>query len=213
MLELIWRFDLASLDDESVVRPLMVALKEVPDFSPDEYDLNHKEQWRPFELDHVVVDALTQRTQLVRLADRSRDQIALVALGKHDEQPTAIVRLEEGDQPDLEELVAAWSDLYETLPLESTLVSSSSWREALVEAELPRELTGDLLGMVLGWRRGFEPSELSQIVDGVELSAPVHLDREANHLVLWLADAPRIAGADHRRTLQAVARALSRAGG
>ncbi|MFW5966006.1 MAG: hypothetical protein ACOCV2_00755 [Persicimonas sp.] len=212
MLELIWRFELASLDDESVVRPLMAALEEVPDFSPDEYDLNQKEQWRTFDLDRAVVDALTQRTQLVRIADRSRDQLALVALGKHDEQPTAIVRLQEGEQPELEKLVAAWPELYESLPLESTLVSSSNWRRALLEADLPRELTGDLLGMVFGWRRGAEPSGLTEVAEQIEANAPARLDREANHLVLWLTDAPRVGGADHRRTLRAVARTLSRAG-
>lgn len=211
MLELIWRFDVAPLDDESILRPLMGALEDLPGFTPAHYDLNQKEQWRPFDLDRAVVDALTQRTQLVRLVDADRTQQVLVALGKHDEQPTAIARLDGAQDP--KPHVARWSNLYDALPLRATVVTSADWRRALADAELAPDRTGDLLGMALGWRRGAEPNGLEQFDAESSGQTPVRLAREANHLVLWLAEEPAVEDARHRRDLERVARLLARSAG
>lgn len=210
MLELIWRFRNATLQDESVLRPLIEAIADTPGFVPTRYDLNQREDWRDFDLDRAVVDALTQRTQLVRLQNQEGDALAMIALGKRDEQPTAIIRL---PQPhDLGPLVGRWTRLYEALPLESTLVSSSEWRRALDQAQLPRQIAGVLLGMVFGWQRGVEPQGLSTIEPEDIEDSPIRITREANHLKLRLADEPGVVDDAHKRALERVARRLQRAG-
>lgn len=217
MLELIWRFRIPTLDDESVVLPLISAIAQTPRFEAHSYDLNQKEQWRGFEVERAVVDALTQRTQLVRIrgeasgqtSGKSSGAMAMIAFGKRDEQPTAIIRLPDAD--DLSALVSPWSDLYEELPLESTLISDATWRRSLQSAGLAPDVTSELLGMVFGWRRGSEPRELAEIVSHDSLSdTPIRLDREANHLVLWLSDSPEIASEAHQKALEHVARRLLR---
>lgn len=209
MLELIWRFRLPTLDDESVVLPLVSEIVQTPGFSAQSYDLNQKEQWRGFELERAVVDALTQRTQLMRIRGEATGAMAMIAFGKREEQPTAIIRLPDYD--DLPALVAPWTDLYEELPLESTMISDARWRRALQNTALGVEGTGGLLGMVFGWRRGAEPREIAQIVthDSVR-DTPIRLDREANHLVLWLSDNAAIASEAHKKGLEYVMRRLLR---
>ena len=209
MLELIWRFRTPTLDDDSVMLPLMSAIAETPGFSAKRYDLNQKEQWRDFDLERAVVDALTQRTQLVRIHGDRDQAMAMIAMGKREEQPTAIIRLPDGD--DIDALVARWGGLYEDLPLDSTLISSGQWRNALQNSGLPSESSVGLLGMVFGWRRAAAPQAISEMELDDLPDTPVRLDREANHLVLRLADRPQIDDEDHRRALEYVARRLMRA--
>jgi hypothetical protein len=209
MLEMIWRLRLPTLDDESVMLPLILAMADTPGFSPDRYDLNKKEQWRNFDAERLVVDALTQRTQLVRIQGQQEGAIAMLALGKRDEQPTAILRVPE-DTP-VQDLVAEWTGLYEELPLESTLVSAGGWRESMQTAGLGADAASELLGMVFGWRRDSAPAGISQIDDANTADTPIHLAREANHLVLWLADRPEVDDQTHRKALEYVSRRLRRA--
>jgi hypothetical protein len=210
MLELIWRFRGATLADDAVMHELMLALSQIPGFAPADYDLNQKEQWRPFSLERAVVDALTQRTQLVRLRGEEGQALAMIALGKRHEQPTAIVRLPEQPelQPDLRPLVDQWTSLYEALPLESTLISSATWRRQLGEAGLFGDVADGLLGMVYGWRRGAQPQGLSEIDAEVVADTPVELYREVNHLVLRLGDGSGVVDPAHERALEYVARRL-----
>jgi hypothetical protein len=209
MLELIWRLRLPTLDDESVVLPLISAIAQTPGFSAGSYDLNQKEQWRSFELERAVVDALTQRTQLMRIRGDESGVMAMIAFGKREEQPTAIIRLP--DPPKLTGLVSRWPELYEDLPVESTVISDATWRHALQSAGLATEVRGGLLGMVFGWRRGAEPRDLAEIVghDSV-VNTPIRLDRESNHLVLWLSETPEISSDAHQKGLEHVARRLIR---
>lgn len=208
MLEIIWRFRTSTLDDESTIIPLLQAVADTPGFEPQRYDLNQKEQWRSFDLEHAVVDALTQRTQLVRIEGGEEGQLAMIALGKREEQPTAIIRAPE-TQP-LEPLVAKWPGLYEDLPVSSTVISSSAWRRALDSLELPPEVAAGLLGMVFGWRRGQVPGGVGDIDAQRVADSPVRLQREASHLVLWLADRPEIEDDAHRAALEYVARQFLR---
>ncbi len=207
MLELIWRFRVSTLDDESVVLPLISAIADTPGLSAKRYDLNQKEQWRSFEIERAVVDALTQRTQLIQIQGDPEGAMAMIALGKRDEQPTAIIRLPADEA--LSRQVSRWSALYEELPLESTVISAGAWRAALHSAGLPTEVTGALLGMVFGWRRGSVPQGIAEIVGGEDLQdTPIRLEREANHLVLWLADRPEVVDEAHRQGLEHLARRL-----
>jgi hypothetical protein len=208
MLELIWRLRLPTLDDESVMLPLILAMSQTPGFSPDCYDLNQKEQWRSFEPERLVVDALTQRTQLVRIQGNAEGTIAMLALGKREEQPTAIIRVPL-DTP-LEKVVGRWTKLYEDLPLESTLVSASGWRKSMQSAGLASDAASELMGMVFGWRRDAAPQGISQLEDERIEDTPIQLAREANHLVLWLADRPEVEDDQHRKALEYVSRRLLR---
>lgn len=59
------------------------------------YDLNTRRQWRPYDRQHLTIDMITQRTQLVQLAEQTgAEQLAagsvLIATGKHGEPPQAI---------------------------------------------------------------------------------------------------------------------------
>lgn len=206
MLELIWRFDTRVLADEAIMMPLLAAIAQTPGLSPRRYDLNQKEQWRDFDADHALVDALTQRTQLMRIQGEDQGALAMIAMGKRDEQPTAILRLPDEDRVDA--LVGRWTTLYEELPIESTLISSSQWRAALESAELPPGAVGGLLGMIFGWKRGAEPAGVARLEADVLADTPVRIEREANHLVLRLADEARIENEAHRRALEHVSRRL-----
>ncbi len=209
MLELIWRFGAPVLDDEAAILPLVSALLDVPGLSPASYDLNQKEQWRAFSPDRIVVDALTQRTQLLRIRGEQPSALAMIALGKRDEQPTAIIRLPTDD--DVDALVAQWTELYEHLPVESTLISSAQWRQALQKAGVGAPEGAGLTGMIYGWRRGAEPAGIAEIDAADIADTPVQIAREANHLVLRLARRPRIDDDAHRQALTRVARRLMRA--
>ena len=210
MVEIIWRFRPRRLDDESDMTPILEAVAQTPGFEPVQYDLNQMEQWREFDLEHAVVDALTQRTQLVRVQGAEAGALAMIALGKRDEQPTAIVRLP--DAADNTAHVSRLAEVFEALPIESAVISSGRWRRALQEAGLSPEAMGGLLGMVTAWRRGAIPAAVEDLDQEMLADTPVRLHREANHVQLHLADGAQVDDEAHQRALEFVSRRLLKRG-
>ncbi|MGM0555137.1 MAG: hypothetical protein ACQEVA_02060 [Myxococcota bacterium] len=209
MSEIIWRFDIPRLDDESVVHPIFAALAALDGFEPVDYDLNRMEQWRDFSVERVVVDALTQRTQLVRV--RAKDEasgLAMIAMGKHDEQPTAIIRLPEPAKSS--ESIRAWRHLFDDLPLGSAVVSDHRWRRALSRGDISEDVIDGISGMVLGWKRGREPAAIGTIDDELSGQTSVEVLREGAFVALKLAETPELDGDAHIHDIERAVRLLRR---
>src|SRR5690606_30498318 len=162
-------------------------LAQLPGLDATHYDLNRKGQWRPYELTHIVVDALTQRTQLlvIRGADAPAGQPgaqAMIALGKHGEQPTVIAQVP--DRPGVaRQLIEGWGDLFETLALESTTLSSGARRDALADAGIDAPNLGGALAMA--WDCAHIPAGLRALERARLSGTSISLQSFATH---WLLD-------------------------
>jgi hypothetical protein len=209
MSEMIWRFDVAQLDEESVVHPIFAAIEQLEGFDPIEYDLNRMEQWRSFSLGRVVVDALTQRTQLVRV--RARDEasgLAMIAMGKHAEQPTAIIRVP--DAARASDAIDVWRRHFEDLALASALISDRRWRNALAEGGLPQDVVDEIGGMAIAWRRGHEPSSLGDVDEELSGDSPVQVVREGIFVALKFAEEPTLVDDAHIDDIERAVRLMRR---
>ncbi|TDP77178.1 hypothetical protein [Bradymonas sediminis] len=187
MLEIIWRLRAKVLNDEAELRALIAAVVALPGMNATHYDLNRKGQWRRYELTHTVVDALTQRTQLLVMHDqgvedeRTRPQ-AMIALGKHGEQPTVIVRVP--DTPGAaRQMIERWDGLYEAIELESTFITSAARRIALTDAGLDLPAISGALAM--GWAPGSIPSGLRRLERAKYECTPIAVDKLSTH---WRVD-------------------------
>ena len=215
MLEIIWRLRSKVLSDESELRAVIAALAQLPGLNPSRYDLNRKGQWRPYELKHTVVDALTQRTQLLVIQGANATggepgAQAMIALGKHGEQPTVIAQLPDGSGV-ARELVEGWGDLYEALALESTLLMSGARRAALDQAGVDAANLGGALAMA--WHPAHIPAGLRTLEHARLAATPISLQQYATHWRLDLGlgpiDAAQLAPeCAYRGALEALNRAL-----
>lgn len=185
MLEIIWRFHAAALTQEAQLSALLAMILELPGISFTQYDLNQKDLWRRFDLERAVVDALTQRTQLLTLRGEAGVQM-LVALGKHGEQPTAIVQWPDG--------LGQWSlleqrrpQLYEALPVASTILTSPRWRQALHDEGLLTDFPDELAAMSMSWQRDQAPAALRHLDTQRFADSPVRHTRAPNFSALRLA--------------------------
>lgn len=88
-----WRYRMGPVESQATARAILESVGDILSMEPAAYELNGRGQWRPFELQHLLIDMVTQRTQLVRLAEErgSEDGGAsvLIATGKHGEPPQA----------------------------------------------------------------------------------------------------------------------------
>lgn len=150
------------LEDERRIRALFRSLGQVTGMVPEAYDLNRRGQWRPYHEAALVVDSLTQRTQLVELRGQTAKGGAarvVLATGKHGEPP---------------QLVASWDgeeatprvdrELLLALPLDLFTLQRGQGEPIVVVAGVVR---GEGLAKVLapaweeGSLRGWEWSESS----------------------------------------------------
>jgi len=221
MIDIVWKLSVSTLERESEVRPLLELVAESDGFEPVRYDLNQRGKWRDFELDRAVVDTLTQRTQLVRIDGRGPDEVAdedsiedaardvggsraIIATGKHDEQPTCMIRLA-ADGPEsrlsaIEGAVDHWDAVCEALSIDRLHVTGPevrAWMTGLVddeewpEAQIPA-------AYVVGWPSGRPPFEWRRDAldalsgrEGTSADAyPVRDDRK-QVAVVWLRDPDR----------------------
>lgn len=188
MLEIIWRFNIRVFNDEAELAEVLENILALPGMSPKRYDLNRRGQWRAFELNHAVVDALTQRTQLLSVLGDGGAQL-MIAMGKHGEQPTAVIQLPEAPGA-METLLDGFSERYASLALHSTLISSASWREALTLAGLKTSVAQGSLGRVMSWRRGETPASLDDLERAQLQGTPVRFERfkDFSRLILSAED-------------------------
>ncbi len=128
-LEAIWRLDEGPLDRESTVRRLFVAVGEIRPIEPDRYDLNRRDQWRDYDGRRLIVDVLTQRTQLVTIAESADvgdgGTLVVVGTGKQGRPPQVSVRWRSAWPPDpaiLEDWKQGIDRAFAELPLTSFLL-------------------------------------------------------------------------------------------
>jgi len=171
MHEIIWRLADDTLDTDDAVRPIFEQIAAVDFFEPSVYDLNQKQQWRDFDLDRTVVDALTQRTQLVRLRGAGAREMAMVAMGKHGEEPTVVIRVPAARGVDA--LTDGWPALFETLSLRMTIVTSPDWRDAVEEAGIEWDEDRLPVATACGWPAADRPTWLDDLETGVPISVDV----------------------------------------
>lgn len=137
--EAVWTLQSGPLQDEEVVRQIFFAVGEMTSVQPVRYDLNRRGQWRPYGGRKLIVDVLTQRTQLVTVVedvpvDEGGTQV-VVATGKQGEPPQAVARWWERWPPSAERIdavEAAVADAFDTLDLASFV---------LRVADVPDEMT------------------------------------------------------------------------
>jgi hypothetical protein len=93
MYQSIITFNCQAFDTEERLTPVFDLLDAWEGFVPLDYDLNQMEQWRTWDRERALVDALTQRTQLFRVRGEG-GALAMVAMGKHGEPPTLIISVD-----------------------------------------------------------------------------------------------------------------------
>ena len=165
MLEMLWKFPAGlPLDTAAALRPILAAIERLPGFVPLRYDLNQHENWRAYNAELTLVDALTQRTQLVRVEGQRHNQVVLMALGKHGEQPTIIAALREHPEQ-IEAIEELLGDLFDQTRVEEVLVTSSRWRGSLTQREVPARESGATLGVLQAWRYSLLPAGLESRAD------------------------------------------------
>lgn len=88
----IWALERTPLSDAEGVRELWAGALLASGEEAVDYDLNQRGQWRAFDADRLIVDTLTQRTQLVMVRLASGGVLAL-STGKHGERPRLVAEL------------------------------------------------------------------------------------------------------------------------
>lgn len=124
-MELVLKLGKDALDSSEDMKPVLQKIADLSGFEAERYDLNSMENWRAWELELALVDSLTQRTQLFRIGGAG-ENLAMIALGKHGEPPTAIVRWD-GD--------VDFDTLFEDFDvLEEAWLSNQRWQDSLAGA-------------------------------------------------------------------------------
>lgn len=207
MFEVILRLDVDALDADRFVRPVFEAISDFEAFEPLDYDLNQKEQWRDFDLERAIVDALTQRTQLVRLRGSDRGSMAMIAMGKHGEEPTVVLRLDEELEP--VEIVEGWPALFEKLPIKTAILTSPSWRNAIASAGIDWSDDSIPEAIACGWPEGREPVRVSELAEKPADETPISAEDRDGSTILMLAPKGRIEDPAHRDALSDLLRSYS----
>ncbi len=111
LYEAVWTLDEGPLESEAEAAALFGAVGEVVTVEPARYELNRRGQWRPYGGHRLMVDVLTQRTQLVTIVEqRGVDEggvEVVLATGKQGAPPQAIARWRHR-WPPLTELARRW---------------------------------------------------------------------------------------------------------
>ena len=103
------------LADEDGLAPVLSAIDSFPLARWGRYALNGLPSFRPYTIERLGIDALTQRTLAISLSDREGRWRCLVNLGKHGERPAVL--LSGPDAPLDADALEAWLDrLLTTLP-------------------------------------------------------------------------------------------------
>lgn len=117
--EALWRLGGDAITTEDVAQSLFAAIGAVIPMEPARYDLNQRGQWKSYDRRRFIVDTLTQRTQVVTLAEEREfsqgGSMLMVSTGKHGESPQAIARWWEGwpaESLRVEDLIVGASDAF-----------------------------------------------------------------------------------------------------
>ncbi len=210
MIEIVWRLEHEVLDSEQVMGPLLDAICGVPGFEAAAYDVNGRDQWRGWERVHAVVDALTQRTQWLRIASVDGESLAMVAMGKHGEVPAMMMQLGGAAVAGLDELTVGWDTVFEAVGVAVGSLSSAVWRTALVDAGVVSGAGDDeIVGMVQAWAVGGGPKELRAILEIVDRCAAMRRYKRGALDVVVLGEQERIVDDEHAVALRKVCALLN----
>jgi hypothetical protein len=201
MADVIYRLDLQTLESHEVMARLVESMRRLPGFVPREYDMNRRGQWREWDREHAIVDALTQRTQIFEI--RGDDEAsAAVATGKHGEPPQAIVRL--AGEVDPEEVASTWADIDGELPLVRVALTTGELRRSFSELGIqghPAE--GELeAAALIGWP-GKMPQSVERRLDSLP-DGPIRRQRLGAVELLWICPAMDVEDEAHRTQLKAL---------
>lgn len=201
MADVIYRLDLQTLESHEVMARLVDSMGQLPGFVPREYDMNRRGQWREWDREHAIVDALTQRTQIFEI--RGDDEVsAAVATGKHGEPPQAIVRL--AGEVDPEEVARAWADIDGELPLVRLALTTGDLRRSFAELGIQGQPgKGELepAGLI-GWP-GTMPQSVERRLDALP-EGPIRRQRLGAVELLWICPAMGVEDGAHRTQLEAL---------
>ena len=114
--EAVWTLQPGPLHDQQTAADLFVAIGQVRHVEPVRYDLNRRGRWRDYDGRRLIVDVVTQRTQLVTVAERDPvdegGALVVVSTGKQGEPPQASVRWHD-EWPPTHGQIDAWKDAAE----------------------------------------------------------------------------------------------------
>ena len=131
--EAAWTLEDGPLEQESVARALLLALGDLIAIEPARYDLNRRGKWRTYHGAALIVDLLTQRTQLMvieeeRSVEEGGHQV-FIGTGKQGLPPQAVARWVEPWPPGPErarQIEAAVERARRELPLCSWVLRTGS---------------------------------------------------------------------------------------
>lgn len=125
-MDMIWELSSGPVTTDRVARALVIGIEGIVGFEPDRYDLNQRGAYRAYDREHVVVDLLTQRTQILRIEGKTPGAFAAIATGKHGEQPVMMMRWSPVEE-DPRVLTSSWAELFANLPLSRAVLTSQDW--------------------------------------------------------------------------------------
>ncbi len=143
-MEAHWRLAGGPLMDEATLMALFVAIGQVRAIEPARYDMNRRGKWRDYSGPRLVVDALTQRTQLVEIReahplDKGGQEVTL-EMGKQGAPPSASLRWRQAWPPeprDVQHWQEAVEEAFESLNLASMVITrQASGEEGTAEVRL-----------------------------------------------------------------------------
>lgn len=179
--EAVWTLDDGPLDSEATAGRLFVAVGQLKHIDPVRYELNRRGRWRDYDGRRLMVDLLTQRTQLVTIAEkRDADQggaKVVIGTGKQQKPPQAVCRWRGAwppPKPRVDEWADAVRDAFSELPMARFALrvaddpdgdpsQGSVWIGALSSGEADRDVAelaenrGRRLTISGGEGRVFEP--------------------------------------------------------
>lgn len=125
-LEAAWTLAPGPLDSEATARALLQAVGDVVAVRPARYDLDRRGRWKAYRGANLLVDMITQRTQLVTIEEEESvangGVLVVVATGKQGRPPQAVARWRHRWPPSSEEIgqwTQAVQDAFNSLKLES----------------------------------------------------------------------------------------------
>jgi hypothetical protein len=134
MQQVSWEFSASRLRDKQQFTDLLEGLEAINGFEIGAYDLNRRNQWNPYDRNRAVIELSTQRTQFAMFRGDSSEQVAVISLGKRDEVPRLMLRLDE--EHSVERLVDIFGEAVLEIGLERGWISDERWRALCEEADL-----------------------------------------------------------------------------
>ena len=184
MWEALWRLKNTSITTEAVATRFFASIGSITPIDPHRYDLNQRSQWRPFEQSRFIVDALTQRTQVITLAEKADldegGSVVMIATGKRDDPPQAVARWWESWPPSadrIEEFTLATDQAFQTLSMDRFILS-------LTDEDSPRVVATTSLEQIASIEKAIGPSHQT-LAKGAKIWLFLSQDGDSSPPVAW----------------------------